>query len=162
MLRRNLLKTIGMGVAVVTLSQRDSLQAFVEGKSLSDAPWWLLSPLKAGNSVGKGWKITDLSTVEQGACILSLEHTSGDVTNIHICAKEEGQKGIESTALLDLVIMDGRQGQEDTREDIGRVVMGLAKRIQRNEMKLEADLLSLSSLQSHNERVNRYGPENLL
>ena len=40
--------------------------------------------------------------------------------------------------------------------------MGLAKRIQQNEMKLEADLLSLSTLQSHNERVNRYGPENLL
>lgn len=162
MLRRNLLKTIGIGVAVVTVSQRDSLQAFVQGKSLSEAPWWLISPLKAGSSVGKGWKIADLSSVEQGACVLSLEHLSGEVTDIHICAKEEGQKGIESTALLDLVIMDGRQGQEDTREDVGRVVMGLAKRIQRNEMRLEADLRSLVSLESHDERVNRYGPENLL
>ena len=162
MLRRNLLKTIGIGVAAVTVSQRDSLQAFVQGKSLSDAPWWLLAPLETGSSIGKGWKIAGLSSVEQGACILSLEHISGDVTNIHICAKEEGQKGIESTALLDFVIMDGRQGQEDTREDVGRVVMGLSKRIQRNEMKLEGDLLSLASLESHDERVERYGPENLL
>lgn len=162
MLRRDLLKTIGVGVAALTVSQRDSLQAFIQRKNSADSPWWLVAPLKTGSSVGKGWKIVNIGSIEQGACILSLKHNSGEMTNIHICAKGEEQKGIASTELLDLVIMDGRQGEEPTQEDVGRVVMGLAKRIEKNEIKLEANLSSLTSLQSHDERVYRYGPENLL
>jgi len=162
MLRRDLLKTISVGVAALTVSQRDSLKAFIQKKNSSDAPLWLISPLEIGSSVGKGWKIEEIGLIEQGACILSLKHNSGEVTNIHICAKGEEQKGIASTELLDLVIMDGRQGEEPTQEDVGRVVMGIAKRIQSNEISLEADLSSLASLQSHDERVYRYGPENLL
>ena len=162
MLRRDLLKTIGVGVATLTVYKRDSLQAFIQGTSSTKAPLWLVAPLQAGDSVGKGWTFASMSVIEQGACILSLEHTSGEVTNIHICAKGDVRKGIASTGLLDLVVMDGRQGQEPTQEDMGRVVMGLARRIQKNEMKLDADLASLSSLQSHDERVYRYGPENLL
>ena len=161
MLRRDLLKTIGVGVAALTVSQRDSLQAFINKKS-ANSPWWLIAPLQVGSSVGKGWKVEAMGAVKQGACVLSLKHKSGEVTNIHICAKGEVQKGIASTTLLDLVVMDGRQGQEPTQEDVGRVVIGLAKRIQTNEMKLETDLSSLVSLQSHDERVYRYGPENLL
>ena len=42
-----------------------------------------------GSSVGKGWKVEAMGAVKQGACVLSLKHKSGEVTNIHICAKEK-------------------------------------------------------------------------
>ena len=163
MKRRDVLKGLGLGVAVATISsQKQSLEAFMQGTSFEKSPWWLIAPLQQNSSVGKGWKVSGLSEIKHGASILSLKHSSDDVTNIHICAKEGKERGIACSALLDLVLMDGRQGEQPTREDLGRVVLGIAKRIQQNEMNMNADLASLTRLQSHDERVFRYGPENLL
>jgi hypothetical protein len=94
--------------------------------------------------------------------LFQSEKDSENMTSIHICAKGNEQRGIASSTLLDLILMDGRSGEEPTQEDLGRVVLGLAHRIQKNEMQLQADLSGLASLQSHEERVYRYGPENLI
>jgi hypothetical protein len=40
--------------------------------------------------------------------------------------------------------------------------MGLSKRIGKNEMRVESELSSIAFLERHDERVHRYGPENLL
>jgi hypothetical protein len=63
--------------------------------------------------------------------------------------------------LFDLVLMDGGQGDRATAEDLGRVLLGLAERVRRNELRLDGDLDALSRTLPHEERVLLYGPENL-
>ena len=61
--------------------------------------------------------------------------------------------------------MDGRTGDEPTPEELGKVVLGLAQRIHRNELQ-EVDWATvkglLGHLQTHSQRVERYGAAGLL
>lgn len=63
--------------------------------------------------------------------------------------------------MLDLVIMDGRDGDQPTNERLGRVIMDIASRIRKNETSDTADLRTLSRMMPHNARIDAYGPENL-
>ena len=164
--RREILKKMsaGMALSVVAtgVSKSQAVAAFANGTSLDSAPWWLLSPLKEGSSVGKGWVLDSLGPIEQGAAILTLRHADGRFQNIHLCVHDGEPKGLAHTSLLDLVLMDGGQGDKPTDESLGRVLMGLAKRIEHNELAGVEDLTDLASLQTHAQRVERYGPENLI
>ena len=105
MRRRDILKQMGLGAVLAgSVSKRQSLESFILKTEGSESPWWLLAPLKEGDSVGKGWKIESLSTIEKGACVLGLKHSSGEMTDIHICAKEGNKRGVASSSLLDLKI----------------------------------------------------------
>lgn len=171
--RRDLLKKLGAGVAgaaVVTTStlsvkeaQAASLRAFAEGGS-SDAPWPLLAPLEPGKSVGQGWTATELSPVRSGASILTLTHRDGHAARVHICARRGPATGVARTHLLDLVLMDGGDGDKRTDEGLGRVLRTMAKRVSKTELAAidSTTLDSMARMLTHTERLALYGPERLL
>jgi hypothetical protein len=169
--RRNLLKNIGMGAAaaaagagtvkVAQAAHMGTMEAFASGGSTRSAPWWLVSPLRQGSAVGKGWTVQSLSSVERGAAVLELAHHDGELARVHFCAHAGAPKGLASTVLFDLVLMDGGQGDAPTPEGLGRALMGVASRVRRNELVGETDLKSVSRMLTHAERVELYGPESL-
>lgn len=161
--RRNLLKTAGLTAAAlaITSTGQKSVAAFAQGRD-GGAPWWLLSPLKQGASLGRGWSIEGLSPIESGAAILTLAHRDGRQTRVHLCAWKDAPRGVAHTDLLDLIVMDGGQGDRPTEEGLGRALSSLASRIRRNELRLDADIRALAGMQSHEERVEQYGAESLV
>ena len=165
--RRDVLKKLGLGLTALTVTtgtaiQGQTVSAFASGQSLDNSPWWLLDPLRAGTDVGKGWRIFALGSIENGASILTLQHNEGHKANVHICSYEGDPKGLAHTEFLDLILMDGGCGDKPTDEHLGRVLLGIAKRIRTNELSLQQDLEELVQLQTHEERVLRYGAENLV
>jgi hypothetical protein len=165
--RRDVLKKLGLGLTAITVTTGAAIQgstcsAFASGSSLDGSPWWLLAPLTVGTVVGKGWQVSTLGSIENGASILTLQHKQGQTVNIHICAYDGDPKGLAHTEFLDLILMDGGCGDKPTDEHLGRVLMGIAKRIRKNELSLQQDLDALVQLQTHEERVLKYGAENLV
>jgi len=171
--RRDILKKIGTGVAGAAVvggaavstrrAQAASLRAFAAGGS-SEAPWALLSPLSPGKSAGKGWTATDLTRVQEGASILTLTHRDQGTARVHICARHGSGSGVAHSHLLDLVLMDGGDGDKRTDEGLGRVIRGLAKRVASNELGAvnKETLEGMARMLTHSERVALYGPEKLL
>ena len=169
--RRDVLRTMGVGAAAVAATATStaavaatvapSIDAFARGAN-AGSPWWILAPLSAGSKLGKGWSIAALSDVKDGAALLTLANRDGRQVDLHICARSGNGSGVAQTALFDLVTMDGRDGAADTPEDLGRVVMSLAQRIRRNEVRFSGDLQPFAHLLSHQDRVALFGPQRLL
>lgn len=169
--RRDLIKNIGIGAAaaaagagtsaVARAAHQGTLEAFAAGGTTRSAPWWLLSPIEQGSTIGRGWTVEALSRVERGAAVLELRHRGGEQARVHLCAHAGAPKGLASTVLFDLVLMDGGQGDQPTPEGLGRALLGVAARIRHNEMSGQTDLESISRMLTHAERVALYGPESL-
>lgn len=178
--RRDLLHTVGLAAAAGALASgtaaasvatapvgfaaaahRQSLQALAAGASAHSAPWWLFAPLQAGASVGLGWRLTALSPIERGAAVLTLTQvgTPGAEARVHLCAHHGQPRGLAHSALFDLVLMDGGQGNKPTDEGLGRVLLGLAARLRRTEQ--SGELTAVARLLTHGERTMLYGPESL-
>ncbi|MFT4979436.1 MAG: hypothetical protein ACI8S6_005346 [Myxococcota bacterium] len=169
--RRNLLKMMGLTAAATAvpvaaaaagdLADRRAVVAALTADGNSGQPWWLLSPLTVGASVGLGWQVAALSSVERGAAVLSLSHRDGRDANVHLCAHAGRPRGLAHTALFDLILMDGGQGDQPTDEGLGRALKNLSARIRRNEISDRADLRPLAHMMTHAERVELYGAETL-
>lgn len=162
--RRGVLQGLVSGTALAA----SGTAAAVEQGSLSvpglsgEAPWWMLHPLSEGSRLSGGWRIGELSTVRKGAAVLTLLNPAGEPVDVHLCAHEGRPKGLVYTALVDLIVMDGGRGDKQTDEQLGRILMDLAKRMRRNELKAEGtDLKPLAKMLPHGERVLTYGPDNL-
>jgi len=172
--RRDLLKVMGTTVAgaslvggatgIATSSVRASvLRSFTSGGT-ADAPWCLMEPIQKGSCVGKGWSVSDLSPVQNGASVLSLSHVVHGRASVHICARRGLNSGLAHSHLLDMVLMDGGNGDKRTQENLGRVILGIAKRISTNELGSvdEVTIDAMSKMLTHDERMALYGPENLI
>lgn len=172
--RRKLLKKIGLGTAAagLVMSARSAtgeagLTAAADGAVQPTAaeagtgPWWLLAPLKRGDHLGQGWFVAHLGGVERGASVLTLQSREGELARVHLCQRTGSARGLAHTELLDLVLMDGGQGDRQTPENLGRVLLGLAEVIRGNELRMDGDIDQLAKLQPHAERVDAYGPESL-
>lgn len=171
--RRDVLKKLGVGVAGAAVvantalsikdAQAASLRAFAEGGS-ADAPWPLLRPVGPGRSAGRGWTAKELSPVRDGAAILTLVHSGGQTARVHICARRGPATGVARTHLLDMILMDGGDGDKRTDEDLGRVLRTMAKRVAKNELSAidSTTLDSMARMLTHKERLALYGPEKLL
>ena len=126
------------------------------------APWHLFAPLEAGSELALGWKIKDLSPVQLGGAVMTLEHKRGYETKVHFCKKSEEPKGITHTSHFDVFLMNGGDGDTASEEELGRVVLTLGAVVRQNEdRKPELQKLA-SSMLSHDERVDLFGPESLL
>lgn len=126
------------------------------------APWWLMHPIGMGTPLKYGWYVAGLSSVDRGSSVLTLGHANGRKARVHICAHQGKGRGLASTRLVDLVLMDGGSGSFQTDEKLGRVVMGLAERIRRNETLPDGDLKPIARMMSHDERVEAFGPESIV
>jgi hypothetical protein len=115
--------------------------------------WPLLGPLHAGDSVGLGWRVTELSVVTGGAAVLTLASANGDA-RLHICRREAITHGLAQSEHLDLVLMNRGDGQVKTDESLARVVNVLAELIRRNEQR---GVTLPEGLLSHESRLLFYG-----
>ena len=161
--RRKILQKIGLGTVMSSLGFWGTTQyaPFLNAQKNGEAPWWLLAPFKQGSQLGLGWSIVSLSAIEKGAAILTLQHHEKDVARIHICAHNGLPKGLAHTNLLDFLLMDGGQGNHPTEESVGRVLLGLAERMQKDEERLIEQGYQISQLQTHEERLLLYQDEGL-
>jgi hypothetical protein len=126
------------------------------------APWWLLAPFGMGSPLKFGWYVADLSSVERGAAVLTLAHSSGRRAQVHLCAHNGRPQGMTHSKLIDFVLMDGGSGSFRTDEKLGRVVLGLAEAVRRNELDPQGDLWPLAKMMTHDDRVTSYGAETLV
>ncbi len=162
--RRDILKMMGLtagALGVGGAAAATSLAAFADASNQSGAPLWLFGGLQLGASLGLGWSLSAVSPVRMGASVLDLVHRDGSVARVHLCAREGRPKGLAHTALFDLVLMDGAQGDRATDERLGRALLNLASRIKQNELSAGASD-ELRGLLSHLDRVERFGPEALV
>ena len=161
--RRGVLYGIASGAAVAASGTAAAVSPGIPlfNAGVADPPWWILSPLQRGSRLKNGWAVKDLSGVRKGAAVLTVEHSRFGTSEVHLCTHEGKPKGVVHTALVDLVVMDGGDGDKATNESLGRMLMDLAQRMHRNELDEFADLKPLSYMLKHDQRVDAYGPENL-
>jgi len=177
--RRNVLKKMLVGTATAAVVPGTASAALEAAASSAEnagrsalsrglplpsgaAPWWLVAPLAVGSPLKYGWYVADLSAVERGASVLTLAHTNGKRAKIHLCGHAGAPRGVAHTALVDLVLMDGGSGSFRTDEKLGRVVLGMAELVRRNEVREDADLGAVAAMMSHEDRVGVFGPESLV
>lgn len=169
--RRSVLKKMLAGTAAAAAVPGSASAAFhsTAGAAIASelqlptgpAPWWLFAPVGLGTPLKYGWYVADLSSVERGASVLTLAHASGRRARVHLCAHNGRPQGLTHTGLVDLVLMDGGSGSFRTDERLGRVILGLAERIRRNETDPRGDLSPIARMMTHTDRLDAFGPESL-
>jgi hypothetical protein len=158
-------RTLGKSaVALATLSTAGLVPApgVAQAAPRNDAPsepgpWWLIAPLRGGSELGHGWSLVDFAAVKEGACLLSLVNAEGRSEQLHVCRRGEAPRGLASTPSLDLLLMNGAQGDRASDEGLGLVVMGLAQRMTARERAEGAAADAIPGLLTHDERVARFG-----
>jgi hypothetical protein len=154
----------GAGVAVGLLAAPQVLAARPGGVSapatpaagIAEVPAWLLAPLGPGSQLGSGWRIAALQGLLRGGYVLELEHQKGERVELHLCRREAGSGALASTEHLDLFVMNGVDGHVPSDEELGLVVMSLARRIRENEARQGAAAPPPADLMSHAARVAAY------
>jgi hypothetical protein len=119
-------------------------------------PWELLQPLALGSVVAHGWHLAGLTDVVHGACVVTLQNERGRAHRVHLCRNEGTPQGLVYTKQLDLLVMNGGQGDLPTDEGFAQAVAELAHVVARNESQREQ---VVASLLPQAERVRRFaGP----
>jgi len=119
-------------------------------------PWELLSPLAVGAPVAHGWRVADLSGVDDGSCVLTLRSDQGRAHRVHLCRNDGQPQGVVHTKQFDLVVMNGGQGDLPTDEGLAQAVAEVARVLSANEGGREPALLA-STLLPHVARVREFG-----
>jgi len=118
-------------------------------------PWELLHPLALGAVVAHGWRVADLSAVEDGSCVLTLQNGRGRKHRVHLCGNDGRPQGIVYTQQFDLVVMNGGQGDLPTEEGLAQAVAEVAHVVAANEGSRKQDQLA-AALLPHAERVRLF------
>src|SRR6059036_2042664 len=120
----------------------------------SPPPWDLLSPLLAGSVVAHGWRLVDLSPVQDGSCVVTLENERGRSQRVHLCRNDGNPQGIIYTRRVDLVVMNEGYRDLPTEERLAQAVAALAHVIAANEATVPDRCLA--ELLPHAERLRRF------
>lgn len=147
---------VGLLAAPSALAARSNAPGASVNPAAANVPAWLIAPLESGSKLGSGWRITELSGVVRGAYVLKLAHRSGDHVELHLCRIEGTPRGLASTAHLDVFVMNGGDGSVPSDEELGLVVLSLARRIRKNEARKGAAARPPAELLSHEARIARY------
>jgi hypothetical protein len=123
-----------------------------------EAPWELLRPLRVGAAVTPEWHVAELSAVRDGSCVLTLANARGRTQRIHVCANDGRPQGLVHTERVDLVVMNGGQGDLPTEEGFAQAVAAVAHVIAANEGRAAA---VVSTLLPHAERVEQFAAAQL-
>jgi hypothetical protein len=122
---------------------------------LAPPPWELLRPLAMGSLVAHGWRVADLSEVANGSFVLTLQNERGRSHRIHLCRNDGRPQGLVYTEQLDLVVMNGGQGDLPTEEGLAQAVAEVAHVIAGNERDRRHRAL-VTALLPQAERVQRF------
>jgi hypothetical protein len=120
----------------------------------SPPPWALVAPLAAGSMVAHGWRLVDLTPVQDGSAVVTLQNERGRSHRIHLCRNDGSPQGIVYTRRVDLVVMNQGYGELPTEEHLGQAVAALAHAVAANEATVAADVFA--ELLPHSERVERF------
>jgi len=121
---------------------------------LAPPPWELVRPYAAGALVSHGWRLTALSSVQDGSCVATLESASGRAYRVHLCRNDGSPQGLVYTRRVDLVVMNLGRGDLPTEEGLAQAVAALAHAVAANEAWVPAAVLA--ELLPHAERVQRF------
>jgi hypothetical protein len=116
-------------------------------------PWELVRPLRPGSAVGHGWRVAELSDVADGSCVLTLRNRRGRTQRVHLCRNDGHPQGLVYTRHVDLVVMNGGQGELPTEEGLAQAVAKVAHVLARNEGGARPVVVALLP---QAERVRRY------
>lgn len=119
-------------------------------------PWDLLRPLAVGSLVAHGWRVADLSGVESGSFVLTLQNERGRAHRVHLCRNDGSPQGLVYTQQLDLVVMNGGQGDLPTEEGLAQAVAEVAHVLAANEADRQHESL-VTALLPQAERAQRFG-----
>jgi hypothetical protein len=119
-------------------------------------PWELLHPLAVGSVVAHGWRVAELTGVDDGSCVLTLRNERGRAHRVHVCRNDGHPQGLVYTDRLDLVVMNGGQGDLPTEEGLAQAVAEVAHVLAANEGNLQQAPLVVALL-PHAERLNLFG-----
>ena len=118
-------------------------------------PWELLRPLALGSVVAHGWRVADLTGVEDGSCVLTLQNARGRTHRVHLCRNDGRPQGLVYTERLDLVVMNGGQGDLPTEEGLAQAVAKVAHVLAANERNRQQGS-EVAELLPHAERVRLF------
>ncbi|MBX3025721.1 hypothetical protein KF840_12510 [bacterium] len=121
--------------------------------ALAEAPWDLLRPLEMGSSLGSGWQVSGLTGAVDGTCVLTLQNERGRTHRIHLCRNDGRPQGLVFTDGIDLVVMNGGQGDLATDESLAQAIAQVAHVLAANERK---QATVLAALLPHEERLRRF------
>jgi len=116
------------------------------------SPWELLQPLTAGAAVSGDWRVAELTAVVHGSCVLTLTNGSGRMQRIHLCGNGGRPHGLVHTERVDLVVMNGGQGELPTDEGFAQAVAAVAHVIAANEGRAAV----VGTLVPHAERLVQF------
>jgi hypothetical protein len=117
-------------------------------------PWALVAPFGAGAVVAHGWQLVDLTPVQDGSAVVTLQNERGNAQRIHLCRNDGNPQGLVSTRRVDLVVMNQGYGELPTEEHFGQAVAALAHAIAANEATVSDGVFA--ALLPHAERVQRF------
>lgn len=118
-------------------------------------PWELVRPLTLGAVVAHGWRVAELSEVMDGACVMTLRNERGRTHRIHLCRNDGRPHGLVYTDRLDLVVMNGGQGDLPTDEGLAQAVAAVAHVLAANEGERQIEP-QVAALLPHAERLRRF------
>jgi len=122
--------------------------------SAEPAPWALVAPYGAGAVVAHGWQLVDLTPVQDGSAVVTLQNERGHAHRIHLCRNDGSPQGLVYTRRVDLVVMNQGYGELPTEEHFGQAVAALAHAVAANEATV-ADAV-FAGLLPHAARVERF------
>ena len=117
-------------------------------------PWQLVAPFAAGSVVAHDWRLVDMTAVQDGSAVVTLQNARGRAERIHLCQNDGSPAGVIYTPRVDLVVMNQGYGELPTDEHLGRAVAALAHAVATNEATMPASLFG--ELLPHRERVQRF------
>ncbi len=136
----------------------------VRPRSIEAAGLALLFGGIAGRGLTGGYRVARVSELDGGAVTIELTHTDGSVAHVQAFRRSPLSRGLATTGLLDLRLMNGADGGErSTREELGVAVLTLASHLRRVESaalrsRLGADRrASLRGLYTHERRFAMHG-----
>jgi len=124
----------------------------IPATATAPAPWELLHPLAMGSTVAHGWKVAGLSGAVDGSCVLTLQNERGRSQRVHLCQNAGSPQGLVFTDKVDLIVMNGGQGDMATDESFAQAVAKVAHVLAANEGRHEV----VASLMPHDERLRRF------
>jgi len=117
-------------------------------------PWALVAPFSAGAEVAHGWRLVDLTPVQDGSAVVTLQNARGHAHRIHLCRNDGSPQGLVYTRRVDLVVMNQGYGDLPTEEHLGQAVAALAHAVAANEATVAGAVFA--DLLPHTERVQRF------
>lgn len=117
-------------------------------------PWALVAPFSTGAIVAHDWRLVDLTPVQHGSAVVTLQNERGRAHRIHLCRNDGRPQGLVYTRQVDLVVMNQGYGELPTEEHFGQAVAALAHAVAANEATVAGGVVT--ALLPHTERVQRF------